>query len=397
MKKLRFHSFETSEDLIAEWKDIVNIYKMETDMVVKQTRLNYATIYPTNFDKQKVQLTFNVFNEKTVAVLKSNGSNATGEFVHLVTRMMNILNVKSPHTARKMNDPDRKIITHKNDERFLFLENMARMFEKMDASSSLYPGRVMCLTSQTSQALAVSLRGIVEVSKTLLKKGLKYVMTGDLNDERLEGEFGIFRGCNGGNYYMSGDQVQNALKLQRIKLFSCLEENVYLEHTEKECCKQGLSEADLSSLDNCFENTSTISMNEKSALYYICGYICQKENLQGSSTPVLDLPESEFTKLISRGKLCHPPLDLYDLAMYLYVYYSSISERTCLKKILLAFNYIYESSHCEFENISSILRRFANTFTKGFVTKETEKTKIDKKELKTNKNYSVKRRRLSNK
>ena len=58
---------------------------------------------------------------------------------------------------------------------------------------------------------------------------------------------------------------------------------------------------------------------------------------------------------------------------------------------------IYESSHCEFKNVSSILRRYVNTFTKGFVKKETEKIKIDKNELNSNKNYSVKRRRLSNK
>ena len=78
----------------------------------------------------------------------------------------------------------------------------------------------MYLTSQTSQALSLTLRGIVEVSKTLLRNGVDYVMTGDINDERLEGEFAIFRGLNGGDYYMSGDQVQNALKLQRLKLFS---------------------------------------------------------------------------------------------------------------------------------------------------------------------------------
>ena len=79
---------------------------------------------------------------------------------------------------------------------------MACMFQKMDPTSSTYPGRVMCLTSQTSQALSVTLRGIVEVSKTLLRNGVDYVMTGDLNDERLEGEFGIFCGCDGGDYYM---------------------------------------------------------------------------------------------------------------------------------------------------------------------------------------------------
>ena len=64
---------------------------------------------------------------------------------------------------------------------------------------------------------------------------------------------------------------------------------------------------------------------------------------------------------------------------------------------MVAFNLIYESSHCEFKNVSSILRRYLNTFTKGFVKRETEKIKIDKQEQKTNKNATVKRRRLANK
>ena len=149
-------------------------------------------------------------------------------------------------------------------------------------------------------------------------------------------------------------------------------------------------------LDDCFDNTSDISIKEKSSLYYISGYICRKENLPPGEAPTIDLPESEITEYVSRGKLCHPPLDLYDLSLYLYAYYSSISDRTCLKRFLSGFNYIYESSFCEFDNISSILRRFANSFSKGFVKKETEKIKIDKKELKTDKNYTVKRCRLAN-
>ena len=52
MKKLRFDDFETGEELIAEWRHIVDIFNGERDLIVKQTRLNYATIYPTNFDKQ---------------------------------------------------------------------------------------------------------------------------------------------------------------------------------------------------------------------------------------------------------------------------------------------------------------------------------------------------------
>ena len=147
--------------------------KEEKDIVVKHTLLNYSTIFPTNFEKQKVQLTFNVFNEKTVAVLKLNGADSTEAFVRLVTRMMNMLNVRrSPHTATKLNNPDRETFRRVDDYRFEFLEHMAGMCGKMDSSSSKYPGRVMCLTNQTSNALSVTIRGVVEVAKHCCKKEL---------------------------------------------------------------------------------------------------------------------------------------------------------------------------------------------------------------------------------
>ena len=45
MKTLKFHDFQTM-DLIAEWKDIVAIYESEKGLIVKRTKLDYATIYP---------------------------------------------------------------------------------------------------------------------------------------------------------------------------------------------------------------------------------------------------------------------------------------------------------------------------------------------------------------
>ena len=45
---------------------------MENDSLVKLTKLNYATLYPSSFEKQKVILTINVFNEEIVAVLELN-------------------------------------------------------------------------------------------------------------------------------------------------------------------------------------------------------------------------------------------------------------------------------------------------------------------------------------
>ena len=61
------------------------IYKSEADMPLKRTKPTFETVYPTNFDKLNLDLTLDVFNNKTVAVLKEMGCKKTAKFVQPVT------------------------------------------------------------------------------------------------------------------------------------------------------------------------------------------------------------------------------------------------------------------------------------------------------------------------
>ena len=59
-----------------------------------------------------------IFNEKTVAKLQGrNEMIGTYTFVKLVTRMWNILNTKSPESAKRLNDPEREKFTDCQDSR----------------------------------------------------------------------------------------------------------------------------------------------------------------------------------------------------------------------------------------------------------------------------------------
>ena len=81
----------------------------------------------------------------------------------------------------------------------------------------------MCLTTDTSDALFVTLKGMVAIIKVFLSKGFKYVLHGTFQSDRQEGEFGVFRKSAGGCYYISFQQVVNSLALQRKKHFDQLE------------------------------------------------------------------------------------------------------------------------------------------------------------------------------
>ena len=119
------------------------------------------------------------------------------------------------------------------------------------------------------------------------------------------------------------------------------------------------------------------SESERSSLYFICGYVTFKENLEGAEV-IEHSDESEFTELVSRGKLKHPPIDLYDLSHYLYSFFKIRKPKCCSKIIFQAFQYIYASSGYEFPNVESILKQYINYFFKGYAKDETDRIRADK-------------------
>ena len=94
------------------------------------------------------------------------------------------------------------------------------------------------------------------------------------------------------------------------------------------------------------------------------------------------IPDSEFTKLVSRNKLSHPPSELYDLSLYVYCFFKARSNKCCTKIFLEAYEFIYESTGYSLLNINSILRRFNNCFFKAYASSETSKITVvkDKKQ-----------------
>ena len=105
----------------AKWKDLIQIYLDECNPIIKETKLSYAALYPTNFEKQKMQLARDIFNEKTVAALEKRNLVDTAICVKMVTRMWNMINIKSPHAGYRTNDPGRNPFCDKSDERLIYM------------------------------------------------------------------------------------------------------------------------------------------------------------------------------------------------------------------------------------------------------------------------------------
>ena len=183
-------------------------------------------IYPTNFSINKRSISPQTCLMKNNRCSQKGGIEVTAIFVENVIRLIYILNMKSPNKVVRLHDPDRRLFSSCDDE---------RSFHKMDVKSSRYTHRLTSLTADTSQALVITLKGLVSLIKYLLEKDLPYIMSGEMENDRLEGEFGAFRQMNGGNNYMSFNHVQNCLKLRRIELFSILEVNEVVWHSTNDC------------------------------------------------------------------------------------------------------------------------------------------------------------------
>ena len=168
------------------------------------------------------------------------------------------------------------------------------------------------------------------------------------------------------------------MTLQRLRLFDKLDLPFSDEHTVDTCCSSDLDNNEIDLLD-AVPSPADLEHIETCTLYYICGYISMKSNI-GLEAPEVNAKISEFTENVSRGALKHPPEELFDLGVRLYMYYKNVECKTCCTRLVKAFRAIYDSSYVFIEegNVQDVLQRFANCFSKGYANMKTEQIKIEK-------------------
>ena len=379
--------------IVAKWQDLVDIYTIEEKNIVKKVPFGYSSLYPNNFEKQKVQLVINIFKEKTVACLEIPGRKDTARFVALITKMWNILNIKTYSTGNDPNDPDRLPFFTADDQRLEFLLKLACSFKLMGNSKRgiRYKG----LTSETSDALHKTLNAIIDIIKHLLASGFDYVLPGKIQSDRLEAEFGIYRSSSGSNYFISVEQVVNSLSMRRLKLYNKLDieqpDNISLATY----CTYDISRSDedMELVEKSFAESSNLDEEERSSLYYISGYVAFKEGL-GVHTDKSEInsSDSEFLRQVSRGKLSHPQQNIYDISLYYYSFSKGRKQKCCSKIFLQAYGLIHNATDYCLPNVEKINRRFSNCFFKAFIKKESD-TLFKLKKLKKD---SLKKRKLDN-
>lgn len=353
------------------WNDIIELYNKEISNVVRRTKLKHESCYPSNFELQKVSLVLDVFDEKTIAALISDGKHETAEFLSFFLRLWKILNCKNPQLHLLRNDEDRKPFTSISDSRFDFMAKAARIINQMPGDVKGI--RMKSLTSATKNAFSQTLRGLAAMGKHLLNDtACKFVLFGMFQTDKVESEFGIYRQLSGGNYFISYEQILSSAHLRRLELFSKLDIDDLPMNSTPHCCNSEFSDQELECLDAAVIKADKVTLSERSALFYICGYVTFKEKLSNCSESTVSFysdSDSEFVHLVNRGKLSFPSSSLFQFSLIAYAFFSSISNPCCANRITSALLFLNECLFFELTSSNAVCRRLTNCFMKGFVVR----------------------------
>jgi len=149
-----------------KWSDVVCVYEKEVNHIVKRTTLTQNAVYPNNVAKQNVSLVLQVFNDKTVSALQQDGHLQTAEFIAMIIKLWNILNVKTPTAHIRLNDPDRSPFVQ-NDSRITFILDFIDILENWKCGH----GRIRhTFTTETRDALVPMRKSFLSISQTLVFK-----------------------------------------------------------------------------------------------------------------------------------------------------------------------------------------------------------------------------------
>ena len=125
---------------IAPFQDIRSLYKSDQHSVIKLApRLSAKACYPSNFERQNVNLALKVFDESTVGALRifpishPTIESNTADFVNLVLNIWKIFNFNVPKKDVRLKDEFSKILEF-NDSRFPFLSRVVDWLERWSRS-----------------------------------------------------------------------------------------------------------------------------------------------------------------------------------------------------------------------------------------------------------------------
>ena len=329
----------------AKWDDLICLYKSESGYFVKPSKLTEVSVFPKPVERQKVSTYLKIFSEDLVAALKTStivkGATGTILFLEKIIKFWKIVNCKGIYSDIRFKDADRAPIRSENDPRLLFLEDIALMADGMKVTGK----RCKTLTRDTARALAHTCRGLLDLTKHLLRTTHDYVLLGIFTTDYLEKMFGKLREGSGGTYFINVQRVLEKLSIHKAKLLLKLNVDISSLNTlSGHSCANCNYLMDDNAMD-IFENLPTLeislSIEVKETLVYIAGYIVYKDEPVDDTFTYYE-KFGNFTNVLNRGGLAIPPDSICQFCFFSYILFNEVKTNVCRQSLCNAFMVISE-------------------------------------------------------
>lgn len=396
---------------MARFEAIQKLHELEHDKLLKfGYSLNVKSLFPSNIEKQNVKLVLKVFNSFVIEGLKQFGSNITGsedtaEFIAIILRWWNIVNVKTPLKGKRLADPYQEpIVSGKiDDPKLTFLHELLNWLDTW--KDEKYSKK---LTNQTHSALTHTVYCMLEVVNYCFEElKMNYVLLGKFQTDPLESRFGKYRQLAGGQYNISIRQLYECEKRLRIQSLLTLKSRAYgnicisefVETSEKVQDDEEVSDNNFSPIivvsDDDFENI----ISEMPVIIYLGGYCCYIalrkftcetcKNMLVYKEDLIVEDNYSLIRNLSRGALLLPREHVVTLVSTCYIIFNKIlcdfeeeflcilSKRNFLCKYIFNHNYVKDNVHnfnsCKIHSegcvIKIIINSTVNTLMKNYCGK----------------------------
>nr|XP_047131967.1 uncharacterized protein LOC124811009 [Hydra vulgaris] len=269
----------------------------------------------------------------------------------MVVTWWKILNVKSVGVDCRFNDDRKAVIRDPNDDRLKFIWDFREMALRMTSNQGK---RIKQLTHDTGYSINHTCKGIVELTKTLLKEKHKYVMLGKFTTDPLEKEFSKLRQGSGGTYFLSVQQIIEKFNISKTSLLLSYNINESTPDAGHSCqfCGFLLDESSAEVFDNLPTLGKSITAQSKMSLVYIAGYVSCKDDLLNEnelSTRTMFYFEKfgQYLKSVDRGGLKVPFDNTVQWVFFSFVLFNSIKDKVCRTSLCNIFMLI--SDHYSFD------------------------------------------------
>lgn len=329
--------FQLAGQSVASFSDVVQLYNDEKDSILKTSPLTNSSVKPSKLQLQNVQHVLNVFNEKVVAALKLRKCDGTANFVETILNWWKIVNVSGKGQDKRFNDPYRAVQMKDSTSLGTFLD----IFKKTPSGQG--KKRVKCFTHDTKKALVHTMEGLMAVCAYLIEHAqFDYVVLRELQSDRLEGEFGVYRQSTGANNFMTCGDVFIANKRRLTRFAASFLESIETDPAVvQHICIGDLVREDGLTIEECTAGV-TLTSDEESSSAYVAGWLeskCVKDGHQHflgeDEEPLVESEVKDFIIEVSRGKLTVPHASTFHLVRLGHFFVKKTRERACCRRRLM--------------------------------------------------------------